>query len=171
MLACIALAAFLVVLAWWKVGPTPSLPAYLAFALISAVLAVIDLHDKRLPNPLPLAAYPVIGLLLLLPAASLGQWGAYGRAWASAAILVAIYAVLALASPAGLGMGDVKLAGSIGLILGWQSWTAPLWGTALGFILGGIVSAALLATGRAGRRTEIPFGPSMLLAAWILICW
>ncbi len=170
-MACIALAAFLVVLAWWKVGPSWALPPYLAFALLSSLLAIIDLHDKRLPNPLTLAAYPVIGLLLLLPAVSLGQWDAYGRAWASAAILVAIYAVLALASPAGLGMGDVKLAGSIGLILGWQSWTAPLWGTALGFILGGFVSAALLATGKAGRRSEIPFGPSMLLAAWILICW
>ncbi len=139
--------------------------------MISALLAIIDLHDKRLPNPLTLAAYPIVGLCLLLPAISTGQWGTYGRAWASAAILLLIYAILAFASPAGLGMGDVKLAGSIGLILGWQSWTDPLWATALGFIVGGLVSAALLIAGRAGRRTEIPFGPSMLLAAWILICW
>jgi len=106
-----------------------------------------------------------------MPAWLEGQWGAYGRSWASAAILLVIYGLLALASPAGLGMGDVKLAGFIGLMLGWESWSAPLWGTALAFILGGVISAALLIAGRAGRRTEIPFGPSMLLAAWILIGW
>ena len=161
----------LIVLAVLRIGFTWSLPAYLAFAVLSALLTTIDLHEKRLPNPLTLAAYPILGILLLLPAVNQGQWSAYGRAWACAGILLLIYGVLALTSPAGLGMGDVKLAGSIGLILGWQSWTTPLWGTALSFILGGLVSAALLIIGRAGRRTEIPFGPSMLAAAWILICW
>ena len=170
-LACLGLALLLVGIAYWRIGATPSLPAYVAFALLSALLTVIDLRDKRLPNELTLVAYPALGLTLLLPSWLHGQWDAYGRAWASAAILLVIYGVLALASPAGLGMGDVKLAGSIGLMLGWQSWTAPLWGTALAFILGGLASAALLITGRAGRRTEIPFGPSMLLAAWILIGW
>jgi len=165
------LAATLVGLACWRIGWTWALPAYLAFALLTALLAIIDLHEKRLPNPLTLAGYPILGVGLIPAAVASGQWGDYGRAWASAAILLTIYAVLALASPAGLGMGDVKLAGSIGLILGWQSWTSPLWATALGFVIGGLVSAVLLIAGRAGRHTEIPFGPSMLLAAWILICW
>lgn len=153
----------------WRAGHSWSILATLAFAWISAVLAVIDLVDKRLPNPLTLAAYPIVGGLLLVPAAVEQGWGAYARSWGACLMLLLIYAAMALASPTGLGMGDVKLAGSIGLLLGWRSWTAPLWATALAFVIGGVVSLALLATRRVNRRSEIPFGPWMLLGAWLLI--
>jgi len=156
-------------IAAWRAGSTSEVLALLAFAWITALLAVIDLVDKRLPNPVTLAAYPIIGGLLLIPAIADRNWGAYGRAWAACLILLALYLILALASPSGLGMGDVKLAGSIGLVLGWDSWTAPLWATALAFVIGGVVSLALLAARRATRRSEIPFGPWMLLAAWSII--
>lgn len=165
----VAIGCVLSVAGAWQAGLTWELPAALAFAWISALLAVIDLVDRRLPNQVTLAAYPILGALLLLPAVAERNWAAYGRAWGACLMLVAIYLVLALASPSGLGMGDVKLAGSIGLVLGWGSWTAPLWATALAFVIGGLVSLVLLATRRATRRSEIPFGPWMLLGAWVLI--
>lgn len=168
-LAGVGIAIALAWVAVWRIGFTWSLPAYLAYAALTALLAVIDLRDKRLPNPVTLAAYPIVGGLLLLPAIADGRWTAYLRAWACAGILLGVYALLAFISPAGMGMGDVKLAGSIGLILGWTSWSAPLWATALGFIIGGLASLALLLAKRANRKSEIPFGPSMLLGAWLVV--
>jgi leader peptidase (prepilin peptidase)/N-methyltransferase len=71
--------------------------------------------------------------------------------------------------PAGMGYGDVKLAGLLGLYLGWLGWGPVLVGTFTGFLLGGLVGVALLVTRRAGRRTAIPFGPFMLGGAMLAL--
>jgi leader peptidase (prepilin peptidase)/N-methyltransferase len=78
---------------------------------------------------------------------------------------------MALLAPAGLGMGDVKLAGLLGLYLGWLGWPVVLLGFLLGFAVQALVGLVLLAARRAGRHTELPFGPALLggsLAAALL---
>ena len=69
-----------------------------------------------------------------------------------ARLLVAAYGVLAVLPRSGLGFGDVKLAGLLGVALGLLGWGAVAWGTALAFVLGGVVALVLLADrpGRAG---------------------
>jgi leader peptidase (prepilin peptidase)/N-methyltransferase len=68
-----------------------------------------------------------------------------------------------------MGFGDVKLAGLLGLYLGWLGWS-PVWiGTLAGFLLGGLAGVALLVARRAHRRTAIPFGPSMLAGALLAV--
>ena len=62
-------------------------------------------------------------------------------------------------------MGDVKLAGLIGLFLGYASWGRVVAGFFLAFLAGAIVGVALMLAGRAGRKTAIPFGPFMALGA------
>jgi len=64
-------------------------------------------------------------------------------------------------------MGDVKLAGVVGLFLGFSGWASLAVGTLAGFVLGGVVGVALIAAQRAGRNTGIPFGPWMLAGAWV----
>lgn len=166
---CVVLALILSGATLWHVGFTPQAPAYLGFAALTAVLAVIDLRTKRLPNLLTATAVGVVGTLLLLPAAAEGRWADYGRAWASAAILLVLYGILAFISPASMGMGDVKLAASIGLATGWVSWSAPLWATALAFVVAALASIALLIARRVTRKSELPFGPWMLLGAWTIL--
>jgi leader peptidase (prepilin peptidase)/N-methyltransferase len=73
--------------------------------------------------------------------------------------------VLALARPDGMGFGDVKLAGVLGLYLGWLGWGALVVGAFGAFLLGGVFSLVLLAAGRVGRKSGIPFGPWMLAGA------
>jgi leader peptidase (prepilin peptidase)/N-methyltransferase len=64
-----------------------------------------------------------------------------------------------------MGFGDVKLAGVLGLYLGFVGWSAVAVGMASGVLLGGVLGIALLASGRASRGSRIPFGPFMLAGA------
>jgi leader peptidase (prepilin peptidase)/N-methyltransferase len=70
-----------------------------------------------------------------------------------------------------MGFGDVKLAGVVGMVLGYLSWPALLVGAFAGFFLGAVVGLAVIALGAGGRKTAVPFGPFMvagaLAALWI----
>lgn len=155
----------------WRFGLSWELPAYLYFAAIAVALALIDLDTRRLPNVITLPSYAVAGALLLLPAVLDGSWDAYLRAWLGGLALFAFYFLLAFIYPAGMGFGDVKLAGVIGLYLGWLGWGSVLVGAFLGFLLGAVVGVALIVFGSAGRKSAIPFGPFMLAGAFIAVLW
>jgi leader peptidase (prepilin peptidase)/N-methyltransferase len=85
--------------------------------------------------------------------------------------LYGFYFVLALIYPRGMGFGDVKLAGVLGLYLGWLGWAEVVAGAFLGFLFGGVVGGVLLLVRRAGRKSMIPFGPFMLAGALVAIIW
>ncbi|CAB5024120.1 MAG: prepilin peptidase [Actinobacteria bacterium] len=153
----------------WRFGLAWDLPAYLYLGAVGVALAAIDLDTKRLPNVIVLPSYPVAAVLFLLPALLEGQWDNYVRAIAGAAALFGVYFLLALIHPAGMGFGDVKLAGVLGAYLGWLGWAALVVGGFLGFALGAVVGVAMMVAGRAGRRTALPFGPFMLLGTLLAI--
>jgi leader peptidase (prepilin peptidase)/N-methyltransferase len=67
-----------------------------------------------------------------------------------------------------MGMGDVKLAGVLGLFLGYLSIGHVFVGLFLGFALGAVLGVILIATGIRSRKDHIPFGP--FLAAGALLC-
>jgi len=143
------------------------LVAFLYLAAISLALAIIDIETHKLPNVIVLPGYAV-GVALLATAALLqGDLVALGRMAAGAGILFFFYFVLAMISPRGMGMGDVKLAGVLGLFLGSLGWGPLAVGAGAAFVLGGLFSIILLITRRAGRKSGIPFGPWMLLGAWV----
>ena len=104
------------------IGLTWELPAYLYLTAVGVALAFIDLDTKRLPNVMTLPSYPIVAGLLLIPAVVYDQWGDFGRAMLGGLGLFAFYLVLALVYPAGMGMGDVKLAGPLGMALAWLGW-------------------------------------------------
>lgn len=159
----------LFVLMAWNFGLTWELPAYLYFAAVGVALALIDLDTRRLPNAIVLPSYVVAGLLLLLPAIADGRWNDYLAAWLGALALFAFYFLLAFVYPAGMGFGDVKLAGVLGLYLGWLGWGPLIVGAFLGFLLGALVGGGLMVVKRAGRKTAIPFGPFMIAGALIAV--
>ncbi|MFD9123257.1 prepilin peptidase [Kitasatospora sp. NPDC059571] len=156
----------------WRLGPSPALPAFLYLGAAGVALAVADLRTRRLPDLLVLPSYPIAALLLGLAAVTADGAGPYLRALTAAALLFSAYAVLAMLGPRnGMGGGDVKLAGVLGMFLGWLGWRAVLNGTVLAFGFASIVAAALLASRRATWSSSIPFGPFMLagtLAATVL---
>lgn len=152
-----------------RFGASWELPAFLYLAAVSIALALIDIDVRRLPNAIVYPSYPVGVALLTLAAAGTGDWGALGRAALGAVALFVFYVVLVVVHPRGMGMGDVKLSGVLGLHLGWLGWSAVVVGGFLGFLVGGLYGVALLASRRAGRRSMIPFGPFMLVGAWLAV--
>jgi leader peptidase (prepilin peptidase)/N-methyltransferase len=158
-------ATFVATAAW--LGWSPLLPAFLFFAALMIVLTAIDLQHKRLPDRLVLPAYPVLAALLAVAAATGDTWGSFGRALLGGLVLFAVYLVLALINPAGLGGGDVKLAGVLGMALGWFGWGPVAVGGFAGFFLGALIGGSTMLVGRAGRKTEIPFGPFMIAGTYL----
>jgi leader peptidase (prepilin peptidase) / N-methyltransferase len=147
------------------------LPTYLYLGVVGAALTFIDLDVHRLPDLLVLPSYPIAFVLLLVPTVVTGQWGWLLRAVVAAVVLFVAYLVLALVSPGGggLGFGDVKLAGVLGLLLGWLGWGTVMVSVAAAFLIGGAIALILLAAGRASRSSHIAFGPSMILGAWVAL--
>ena len=143
-----------------------ALAAYLYLAAISVALAAIDLEVHRLPNRIVVPAYAVGAVLLTAAAILAGEPARLIPAGIGMAGMFTLYLVLALAHPGGMGLGDVKLAGVLGLFTGWLGWAPLVVGFLLAFLLGGVVSVALLAARRATGKSGIPFGPWMLAGAW-----
>lgn len=160
--------AALLVVVLVRVGPTATSPAWTWFVLCAVLLAVVDLQHLRLPDRVLLPA--TTGALLLLTAASAatGGWAALGRGLLGAGALFAGLLVLAVVNPDGLGMGDVKLGVLLGLQLGYLGWPALLAGVLIGFVLQAVLALALLGAGRAGLRTDLPFGPALLGGALVV---
>lgn len=141
--------------------------AFLYLTAISIALALIDLDTRTLPNRIVLPAYAVGAVLLGSSALLSGHPGALLGAAIGGAALFAFYFLIAFASPKGMGFGDVKLAGVLGLFLGYLGWGPLAVGAFAGFLVGGLYALGLIALRRAGRTSGIPFGPWMLLGAWI----
>jgi leader peptidase (prepilin peptidase)/N-methyltransferase len=154
-----------------KIGLEPELPAFLYLGAVGVALALIDIDVKRLPNAIVLPSYLVAAALLTVAAAVDGRWEDLLRAGLGMVALYAFYFVLALIYPAGMGFGDVKLAGVLGIYLGWLGWAEVVTGGFLGFLFGGVVGGGLVLIRRAGRKSMLPFGPFMLAGALVAILW
>lgn len=165
--------AFAAVTFW--AGASWALPALLFLAALTVVLTVIDLDVHRLPDAIVLPAIPMTFALLALASWNPGgvaDWGALLRALVGAAALGLFYTVLVVVSAivysgGGMGWGDAKLGVILGAYLAWVGWGALVVGAFGAFLVGGVFSIVLMAVGRAGRRSKIPFGPWMLAGAWI----
>lgn len=137
------------------------------FLALLAGISVIDLRHYRIPNRLVYpavllaGAYVVVGDLAGAPLSATG-----------AGIGLLVYGVglliVALIAPKGMGMGDVKLAGLIGLVLGAVDLPLVAVAAGAGIMLGGVGAIVALALG-AGRKTRIPYGPFMAGGAAIAV--
>jgi leader peptidase (prepilin peptidase)/N-methyltransferase len=152
-----------------RLGPTWSLPAFLYLAAAGVALALIDWDTRRLPNALTLPSYAVGAVMLTGAAAADDSWSMLLRAGFGMVALFGLYFALAFVYPAGMGFGDVKLAGLLGLYLGWLGWGPWCVGAFAGFLLGAIGGGIVIFTRRGGRKTAIPFGPFMLAGALVAI--
>lgn len=156
-LACTALAA--------ATGARPELVVWLLLTPVAVLLAVIDRRVHRLPDRLTL---PLAGAAaLLLGAVSLApeHTGSWTSALLGGLALGGFYFLLFVINPNGMGFGDVKLALSLGVALGWYGWAVLFAGGFAGFLLGAVYGLGLMILRRAGRKTGIPFGPFMIAGA------
>lgn len=146
-------------------GATPYLGAVLTMAGAGIALAAIDLRHGRLPFGITGVATVVTVGFLVADGAVTGPEPTH-RALLSASLWLLVYGgVWLLTAGRGMGLGDVALAPALGVLLGWPGWTTSLVGLAGGFVIGGALGLALLASGRVHRRSAVPHGPSMLVGA------
>lgn len=147
------------------VGWSWALPPLLYLSVVGTALAVVDWRTRLLPTKVVAPSYAVVGGLLLLAAAldrsaddlvrSLWGWLAAGG----------VFWLLWRLYPRGMGYGDVRLAGVLGIALGFLGWGQLLVGIYAGFVLGALVGT-LLSLLRLVDRKAYPFGPFMLVGAW-----
>ena len=149
-------------LAWWRFGASPVQMAvaclYAAFLL---TVAVIDLEHRRVLNVM--LAPAAVGALLasLLPgppsvlSAVLGGAAGFG-----------LFFLIAIVGRGKMGAGDVKLAGVIGLMLGFP---AAITALVIGIFLGGAAAIILLLTHRAGRKSTFAYAPYLALGALVML--
>jgi leader peptidase (prepilin peptidase)/N-methyltransferase len=144
-------------------GVTFAVIPLLYLAAVTPALVAMDVRAHRLPNALVLPGYPVAALGLV------GEWVRTGQPPVVAIVagVASIVFLLALSLGGGMGMGDVKLAGVLGLTAGLIGITPAVVSPLAAFTLGGV--AALVVAMRRGRGARLPFGPFLLAGFWIAV--
>ncbi|MEZ4702011.1 MAG: A24 family peptidase [Rhodothermales bacterium] len=128
--------------------------------LLGALLAAagIDLRTRRIPDPL-VRCTAAVGILLAvfdgLMAHLLAGVSAAGLAWLMRGLGRVLF------GRAGMGMGDVKMAGAMGLLAGWPA----LWMLYLAMLIGGSWAGVGLVGGWLSRETHVPFAPFLVIGA------
>jgi leader peptidase (prepilin peptidase)/N-methyltransferase len=140
-----------------RFGVTPRGVTMACFVTVLVVLSAIDLEKRILPNAI------VLPSAMLVLAAQVASDPDRAPEWILAAVgSAALLLILLLANPAGMGMGDVKLAGLLGAALGKNVMTALVIGPA------SVLPVALwmmLSRGAGARKATIPFGPFLAFGA------
>ena len=152
----------------WQLGGLAAgalLPAYLLLAVVGVALFWIDVDVHRLPEGLTLPSVAALVVLLLVAGGTDGDWGSFGRALACGVGVWLVYLVLALISPGGLGLGDATLGGLVSLPLGYLGWGAPAIALVAAYVASGLVALVGLALRRLTLKSDIAFGPYILIGA------
>lgn len=153
----------------WKFGLDWALPAFCVLGVGLVGLSWIDLKTKRLPRQI-IYVTAAIGVPLLCLAAVVRHEPR--RIWMmllGAAIALAFMGLVYIASRGGMGDGDVRLSPLLGAYLGWLNPGFVAVGLFIGFFAGAVVGVAMMAAGRAGRKTAVPFGPFLALGTIVAV--
>lgn len=148
---------------FWRYGLTFEFPLIAFYTCILLVLAVIDLRHKLILNVI---VYPAAAIALII-GFFLPEFDIY-KGVLGGAIGFAILMIPALVSRTGMGWGDVKMAGLIGLMTGYPRVFAGLLG---GIILGGVTAVTLIILKKKTRKDTIPFGPFLALGAFLALIY
>jgi leader peptidase (prepilin peptidase) / N-methyltransferase len=149
----------------WVLGLDAVLPTWLVLVVAGSVLGYIDARTRFLPSVIIWPTYFVVAAGLVAAALATGEWGSLRRAAIAGAIGFAVFYVLWFAFPRGVGFGDVRLSGLLGIALGWLGWGEFVSGLYGGFFLGAVVGIVLIAARIMTRKQMVPFGPFMLVGA------
>jgi leader peptidase (prepilin peptidase) / N-methyltransferase len=141
------------------------LAAFAWLAVVAVPLAFIDVAVHRLPDKLTATAYAGTLALLAVTAFTGHHPGQLGRATLAGAALASLYLIMFLASPASIGLGDGKMAASVGTALGWLGWRTLVTGTVASFLSAGLFAVLLLVLRRAKRTDHMAYGPFILFGA------
>lgn len=151
-------------------GYDPILPLLLILAAATVALTMIDFDTMTLPNVITYPIFIITVIYLFVLAWFTDSWDNLISAGLGATIYFAFFFGLwFLTGGRGLGFGDVKLAPTLGAMIGWFTLHGSVVGIMGAFILGGIPAGIIMAMGILKKGTQIPFGPMLMLGAWVAV--
>lgn len=163
----IPLLLVLVLLSW---GEQPIAVVYGVATVALVLLAAIDIDVWRLPDMLTKPLAVGLALALLATALMTDDIDAWVRALLAGVTLYAFYLLLVLiGGGAGMGLGDAKLAVSLGMLLGFQSWSHVLLGSLASFLIAGVAAVYLVVFTGAGRKSHLAFGPYLVTGTLLVL--
>lgn len=150
-------------------GPSWVLVGYLAFVFMTAALFLTDIDHKRIPNRISYPGTVITAALLGIGAWLDGTIAAYPRALLAALVFSVFFGIVYVIARGGFGLGDVKLAVSLGLFSGFLGWDRLFLAGMATAAFGGVFALVAVIALRAGAKTELPYGPPMILGTWLAI--
>ncbi len=173
-----ALTAVLFILAFWRFGLTATFAITAFWCCVFVIIIFIDWEHKLILNRV---TYPAAAAaLVILAAASLSPGAgllanlelvpptAILSGLIGGAIGLAFFLIVFIINPRGMGMGDVKLAGVIGLATCFPLGLVALF---IGIFIGGVVAAILLALRKKGRKDAVPYGTFLAIGPIVTLLW
>jgi len=154
-----------------RFGDDVVLSAYAVFGLSMVVMSAVDLERQIIPNRLVYFTLAVLVPLFVVSSAVDDRWGSLARAAIAAAAGFVAFLAVHLAVPRGMGFGDVRLAGVVGLATGWLGLGHTFVAFFAAFVLGALLGVVAMAVSGAGRKTRIPFGPFLAAGAVVAVLW
>ena len=154
----------------WRLGWSPVLPVWIFLCIVGVLLGFVDWRTRLLPTAVIGPSYAVVAVLLTAAAVAARDWDSATRALLGWAVTGGLFLLLWFVHPRGMGYGDVRLAGVLGLALGWLGWAELATGIYAAFCLGALVGG-VLAVAKVVDRRHYPFGPFLLIGALIGVVW
>jgi len=156
---------------WWQYGPTLHMGVLTLFYCLLAVILVIDLEHGLILNKIVYPATGVAFILVLITAVfTPGQKvaGEIVSALIGGGVGFVLLLLVALIFRGGMGWGDVKMAGLMGIMVGFPGILTAL---LLAIVGGGLIASILLILKLKGRKGTMPFGPFLSLATMVTLLW
>ena len=143
----------------------------LVFVAMAVAVSVTDLTHRLVPRQLIYGALALIVPLLIAVSAQAHHWRPLADAAIAGAGAFGVFFLIWFFVPRGMGFGDVRLAGVIGVTVGYLGLLHAYLAFLVGFVFGLVFGLVLMAGSSSGRRTRIPFAPSLCIGAVVAILW
>jgi prepilin signal peptidase PulO-like enzyme (type II secretory pathway) len=147
------------------------LAPFCAFFAMLVMISVTDLSHRLVPRRVVYAALALVIPLLVLTSAVDHRWYSLTGSVIAGAVAFGLFFVIWWFIPRGMGFGDVRLAGAIGLTVGYLSLLHAYVAFLAGFIVGAVFGLVMMVIASTGRKTRIPFAPSLAAGAVFAVFW
>jgi leader peptidase (prepilin peptidase) / N-methyltransferase len=155
----------------WRFGPDVIVAPFCVFFAMLVVVSTTDLSHNLVPRRLIYAGLALIAPLLVLTSAVDLRWHSLAGSAVAGAVALGLFYAVWWFFPRGMGFGDVRLAAVIGVTVGYLSLLHAYLAFLAGFVTGMVFGLAALAATSLGRKTLIPFAPSLAVGAVFGVLW
>ncbi len=145
-------------------------PFCIFFGMLVAV-SFTDLSHRLVPRRLLYADMALVVPLLVVTSAVDHRWYSLSGSAIAGAVALAVFFAVWWFVPQGMGFGDVRLAAAIGVTVGYLSLLHAYVAFFAGFLIGSVFGLVMAAVWSSGRKTRIPFGPSLAVGAVLGVLW